>query len=373
MCYTQQSLTIAFIPPRDNERGVLPLTYRHAAIFVAVVTIGATIAGCGNNPVATVGGVKVTETEFNDRLVQAFGSDVLRSMIDRELIRQAAEDKGIELTEEELARKIEEAKQQYESEEQFQQFLAARDLSEEEWKEDVKVVALAEKLALQGVDPTEEDLKQFLEEHKRQFARPATVSLSEIVVSSKEEAQEVLQELESADASFADLASRYSLKNTRERGGERPEMPISRIEPFLRGAATSLPVGDVSDPIEANGSWYIIKVRDRQQAREASFETDRERIEQAYKRANANSVADILKEQMKKTNVNIVDPRFQQLNEVYTVAPDEVPQFGAEGGATPAPTTPEGAAPQTPVPPPTDGAPEAGGDAPEATDAGGSQ
>ncbi|HCA46349.1 MAG TPA: hypothetical protein DEP45_03020 [Armatimonadetes bacterium] len=300
-----------------------------------------------------MGGVKITETEFSDRLVKAFGEDMLRSMIDRELIRQAAADRGVEVSEEELAKEMEQAKAQYGTEEQFQQFLTANDLTQEEWEEEVSMMVLARKLALHGVEPTEQQLKEFFEQNKDQFAKPAMVSFSEIVVDSKATADEVVAELKKGESSFADLASRYSMATTREAGGERPEMPIQSItQPQVREVAENLPVGQVSDPIDANGSFVILTVRDRSEGRPASFETDREAIEEQYKMANANSLRDILDEQLKKTRVTIVDPRFSSLNEAYTTVPEDVPQFGAEGqeplpqdGARQAPAAPTNAAP----------------------------
>jgi len=329
------------------------LTFRHLLLAVLGLGVALTIAGCGNSPVATVGGVKITETEFSDRLVKAFGEDMLRSMIDRELIRQAAADRGVEVSEEELAKEMEQAKAQYGTEEQFQQFLTANDLTQEEWEEEVSMMVLARKLALHGVEPTEQQLKEFFEQNKDQFAKPAMVSFSEIVVDSKATADEVVAELKKGESSFADLASRYSMATTREAGGERPEMPIQSItQPQVREVAENLPVGQVSDPIDANGSFVILTVRDRSEGRPASFETDREAIEEQYKMANANSLRDILDEQLKKTRVTIVDPRFSSLNEAYTTVPEDVPQFGAEGqeplpqdGARQAPAAPTNAAP----------------------------
>jgi len=331
------------------------LTYRYPLLVVAIVSVILAVAGCGNKPVATVGGVKITETELNDRLVKTAGEDVLRSMIDRELLRSAASDKGIELTEEELAKEIEEAKSQYGGEEKFQQFLAANNLSEDEWQSEVQVMVLARKLALHGVNPSEEDLKAFFEQNREGFRQPATVLLSEIVVNSIEDATKVQEELAAGEASFADMVSRYSVGRTREMGGEWPETPIDRIgQPEIKQVAQNLPVGEVSDPVQIGESWVIFKVRDRKEGREASFETDRERIEEQYKMSNANSLSDILKDQMKKTNVNIVDPRFQELNADYAGMPEEIPQFGAEGANGDATPVPDGAeAPDAPEAPAT--------------------
>lgn len=320
------------------------LTYRYALLAVITVAVVMMIAGCGNTPVATVDGVKITETELNQRLVQSFGENVLRSMIDRELLRMAAKEKGIEVTEEELAQEIEKAKSQMgqtpeEIEQNFQQFLAANNLSEEEWKREMEMFLLVQKLERHGIDPTDEELRQYFQEHKEEFARPATVSLSQIVVSSREDAQQVLSELDSGDASFADLANRYSLStDARTPGGELPPMPIEQIGlPQLKEAAQNVPVGEVSDPIEVNGSWLIIKVRDRTPAREASFEADRDRVLDRYMEEHKHDYEDILKEQIQKANVNIIDPRFQDLNEIYTATPESIPQFGVDGDTAPVP------------------------------------
>ncbi|MGI5820082.1 MAG: peptidyl-prolyl cis-trans isomerase [Armatimonadota bacterium] len=308
------------------------MTYRNVLIAVVAVVVIAMIAGCGNRPVATVNGLKITENELSDRLIQTAGDNVLRSMIDRELLRLAAQERGLEVTDEELAEEIEQTKAEYGTEEQFQQFLAANDLSQEEWENEVRIMVLARKLALHGIDPTEEQLNEFFEEHRERFRQPAMVSMSEIVVANREDADEVLRELQAGTASFADLASRYSLAGTRESGGERPELPIEAItQPEIQQVAQNLPVGEVSDPIEVGGSWVILRVRDRKQGRDASFETDRDMIDEQYRMAHAHSLSDILQEQIEKTNVNIIDPRFQRLNEVYTTTQRDIPQFGVEG------------------------------------------
>lgn len=329
------------------------MTVRHAILAAGLLAIAAIVTGCGNSPVAVVSGVKITEAEFNQRLMEAAGRDVLRDMIDRELLRQAATQAGIEVTDEELNAEIEKAKQEIGGEELFQQWLAGRELTEERWREHVRFALLTRELALKDVTYTDEDLKKFFEEDKERFARPATVSISEIVVASKQDADEVMAELKKEGASFGDIARRYSLSPTREAGGERPEMPIEQIPvAAIREAAQSLPIGEVSQPMEAEGQWYIMKVRDRKPARQASFAEDREVIEEQYQLQHARPLQEILKEQIAKANVRVLAPSLQDLNQVYTPVPSEMPQFGTEGGE------PGAAAPtNTPVVVPPDAAP----------------
>jgi len=327
------------------------LAFRHLILAAIALAVIAALAGCGNNPVAVVDGVKITEREFTDRLVETFGRDMLRDMIDRELIRQAAQDAGIEVTEEDLTKEIDEAKAQFPSEEAFNQWLAGRDLTQEEWREHVQMAIVARELALKDVQYTEEDLRRFFEENKERYARPATVSLSEIVVNSEEDAEEVLAELKGGEASFGDVARRYSLSPTRERGGERPELPIEQIPiESIREAAQTLPTGEVSGPISAEGQWYIIQVRDRKASREGSWEEDREAVEEHFKLSNATPLQEILRGRISSANIRVLDPRFQELNEMYTPVPSEIPQFGVEGG--PAPVAPgEGGPPPVPQQP----------------------
>ncbi len=326
------------------------MTYRYASYAIIMFAMVAMFAGCGNSPVAVVDGVKITEREFTDRLISTFGHDMLRDMIDRELLRQAAADAGIEITEEQLDQEIQQAKAQFDSEEQFNQWLAGRNLTQDEWREHVRMMMITRALALKDVQYTEEDLKKFFEENKERFARPALVSLSEIVVNSRADAEEVLAELKKGETSFGDLARRYSLSPaTKDRGGERPEMPIHNIPiESIREVARSLPIGQASEPIAAEGQWYIIMIRDRKPARPGSWEEDHELIKQQYELANARPLEDILKEQIRNSHITIVDPRFQDLNEVYTAVPSTIPQFGAQSPAS------VGAGEQTPANLPAD-------------------
>lgn len=308
------------------------LSYRYVTIAVIAVVLIAVIAGCGSNPVATVDGVKITENEFHQRLVQAFGQDVLSDMIDRELFRQAAKDRGIEVTDEELQEELDRALEQFPSQEMFNQWLADRGLSQQDWEEHVKMAVLTRKLALHGIEPSEDELSAFYEENRERFREPATVAYSEIVVSSEQDAREVLAELEGGETSFADLARQYSMAPSRDTGGERREMPIDAIPiTEVREVVRTLPVGEVSDPIAAEGQWYIVTVRDRQDERQIEWEADRERILEAYRMSHARAPREILSEQIEKTRVNIVDPRFQGLSEAYTPVPSDIPQFGFEG------------------------------------------
>ncbi len=350
LCYTWPEFIIDRLSPEPGK-GRMPVLSRHVTLLLVAALAAATICGCGNNPVALVDGVKITESEFQDRLVDAAGEAVLRDMINRELIEQAAQARGIEVTEEELSEAIEEFKAgQFPSEEAFNQAVTSGRIDMEYVKDNARLNVIVRKLMLHDVDYSEESLRKFFEEHKEDLKRPATVSISEIVVSSKQDAQEVYEQLKGGEGSFEELARQYSMSPSRDRGGEIPEQPIERIPvPAIREAAGSVPVGEVSEPFEVNGNWYLIKVRDRQPAREATYERDKDAVRRLYEREHHQPLQDVLTQQLEKTRVQVLDPRFQHLNEQFTPVPSEVPEFGVEGGEEAPAEVPE--APEQPKAP----------------------
>jgi len=113
--------------------------YKRWLLGSVILAVVVGIAGCGNSPVAVVNGVRITESEFNKRLVRNFGRDTLSDMIDRQLIKQMAEEEGLTVSEEDLNKEIEETKKQFPTEQDFIRWLASRNMSEEEWREALKM------------------------------------------------------------------------------------------------------------------------------------------------------------------------------------------------------------------------------------------
>lgn len=293
--------------------------------------------GCSNSPVAIVNNVRITRAQFQQRMIAAVGRDILKDMIDRELIRQAAEQAGIVVNEEELAQEVARAKEGFPSEEAFQQFLVTRGITEEDWIDEVRMALIARQLTVKDVKYTEQDLRNFFKEHKDRYRLPLRVSLSEIVVATKADADQVMAELKKDPSKFADLARVYSLSPyTKARGGKRPEdYPVDAIQiPEIRRVVSTLPIGQISNPIRVsmNGEeqWYILRVDDRKPPREGSFEKDKEQIIRDYQSVHARPLSEIIREAAQKSNVVVLDPRFQDLNEIYSSAPANLPSFGAQ-------------------------------------------
>ena len=172
-------------------------------VAIALVTL---FIGCTNSPVAIVNDVRITEAEFNKRMVSAVGAEILKDMIDRQLLQQAAEAAGVTVDETEFQQEVERAKQGFPSEEAFQQFLTSRGMVPEDWLGEVRMALVARELTLKDVTVTDEALKAFFAEHKDRYNLPVRVSISEIIVATKADADEVLAQLKENPDKVADLA-----------------------------------------------------------------------------------------------------------------------------------------------------------------------
>ncbi|MHB8995932.1 MAG: peptidyl-prolyl cis-trans isomerase [Armatimonadota bacterium] len=336
--------------------------WRSVSISLAAIALLG-VMGCSKQPVAIVNGQRVTRDEFYGRLEQAAGERVLADLIARKMLADAFTKSGLKLSDQEVNDEIANMKKQAPDEASWQQYLKQQGMTDAEFKEFVTFNLQVKKLAEKDVKVTEPELKKFFEKNREQFARPATVVLSEIVLSDKAKADEVRKQLNDPKASFATLARQYSISTfTRERGGRRPEEPIAGLMPeALRSTVSGMQVGQISQPVRADSSWYIIKVEEKHAAETPTYDKVKDKVREAYMYTNAKQVQDIIEGLRKDAKVQILDPKYQSMQQMFG-AQQALPTFGAEGakggvngaqppaGAAPAPAPAEGAAPAPAAP-----------------------
>ena len=305
---------------------------RHLRVVGGCVALVAAVAiiGCGKQPIAVVGQHKITRTEFIEKLEKEQGHSALVGMINRLLLEDAFATSGLTVTPEEVQQEVEEIKSRFPSPEAFAQALAAQGQTEQDIIEDITLNVKLRKMSMKGVQVSEADLKTFFEENKQMFSKPETIDYSEIVVSTAEEAQKVAAEARKPDANFGALARQYSISHmTRERGGAVRDVMMEHVYPeSVQAALRALAPAQVSDPVEGDGRWYVVRLDRVQPAQEADFARDRARIEEAVKGQRAKQPQELLMELRETAVVNVVDPRYAEINDVFRPAPT-LPEFGA--------------------------------------------
>lgn len=89
------------------------------------------------------------------------------------------------------------------------------------------------------------------------------VSARHILVDTEEKALEIVDALKNG-ASFADLAAANSSDGSAQNGGELGWAPVTNYVKEFKDAVTTLPIGQISDPVKTEFGYHIIQVRARE-------------------------------------------------------------------------------------------------------------
>lgn len=84
------------------------------------------------------------------------------------------------------------------------------------------------------------------------------VHCAHILVKNREEAERIEEKLEKGER-FADLARKFSLCPSKERGGDLGRFRHGEMVEEFEDAAFSLKEGQVSKPVKTEFGWHIIK------------------------------------------------------------------------------------------------------------------
>lgn len=209
-----------------------------------------------------VNGEEITISEYNDKLKRLSAYEkamyrgeeghrrFLEALIQQKVMVQKAKGMGLDKNEE-VQRKI---------------AALTREVTER-----VLIEALIKQEILDKVVVTDEEAKAYYDEHREEFKDKEKVKISQIVVATEEEAQEILQELENG-ADFAELASRKSDdQNIAKSGGDLGYIERGKMPAVLEKIYFSLKVGEISNPVKTNQGYYIVKLEDKKEAAVKEF------------------------------------------------------------------------------------------------------
>lgn len=257
-------------------------TYVWASIIALVAAAGFFFAAVGGSAetVAEVGGTKITKDDLYDTLAEMYGADATSSLIADQLVAQEAAKEKVEVTDAEIQEELDATIESYGGEEAFQTALESSGMTEEEMKEDITVYLQTVKLLEPRIDITDEEISTYFEENKDTFATGEQVEASHILVEDEATAKEVAAKL--ADGGdFAELAKEYSTDTaTAESGGELGFFSTGEMAEAFETAAFALNVDEISDPVQTDYGYHIIKVTDKQEAKEANLEESKEEIKE---------------------------------------------------------------------------------------------
>ena len=207
----------------------------------------------------------ITLKEFNDEMeslpiyvkplvVSVEGKrEFLSKMIDRELLIQQAEQRGLD-RDKKILHKVEQFRRQ------------------------LMVEALLGDLYRGKDTVTDEEAARYYAEHKDKFFVGERLRLRHIVVNTRDEAEALEQRIKKGE-DFAELARRYSISPNRERGGDLGYVEKGQVGEAFQTAAFALDrPGAVSDIVETSYGHHLIRLEDRKDAHQRTLDEVRDEI-----------------------------------------------------------------------------------------------
>ena len=133
--------------------------------------------------------------------------------------------------------------------------------------------------------PSEGEISKFYDDHKLEMASPATVTVSHILLKDPEHTddtkaaiEDVLKKAKNGE-DFEALAKEYSEDGSADNGGVLdPFSQNGQMVKEFEDASFSLDVGEISDIVETEFGFHIIKLLDKTDMQEIPLEENRDNI-----------------------------------------------------------------------------------------------
>jgi peptidyl-prolyl cis-trans isomerase C len=270
-------------------------TYISLALVLAFLM---PLSGCGkqsedNRVVASIGKINITVADFIERVknlplkyqefVKKRKQEFLEELVNDNLLYQEAIRKGLN-NDREVQRVIEEAKKK---------ILIAK-LLKDQVDDSIKI--------------TDEDVKQYYDEHHEKYMTPEIMRVSHILVPTKEEAEKILAEINQGSG-FEDVARAKSVDPTAQRGGDVGYFPKGQLMPEFEAGCDNLKVGDISGVVKTKLGYHIIKLTDRRKPELRPIEQVKENIKAELRTVKRQSIFNELIEKLRKETPVKIDEK----------------------------------------------------------------
>jgi peptidyl-prolyl cis-trans isomerase SurA len=223
--------------------------------------------------------------------------DVLRDLIDQQLLLQKGKDLGI-TGDTELIKRLDEMRKQMnlETMEELEKAAEAQGASYEDFKQNLRNQIITQKVISQEVGQhlamNKDEEKKFYENHRAEMERPEEVRLSEILIApkmpakaaagadakpdpaseaeseaalaaAKAKAEDVLEQIHKG-AKFEDLAKKYSDGSSAKEGGDLSYFKRGTMSKELDDKVFAMKAGEVTDVIRTKQGYVILQATEHQ-------------------------------------------------------------------------------------------------------------
>src|SRR5579863_8514991 len=216
-----------------------------------------------------------------DKLVAERDKDVLRDLIDQELLLGKGKDLGI-TADTEVIKKLDEMRKdmKLDSMEELEKAAQSQGISFEDFKQNMRNQLITQQVIGKEVGArlviNKDEEQKFYDDHKSELERPETIRLSEILISTdpkpndstdadhrlqaaKAKADDLVAQIRNG-AKFEDVAKKNSDGPTAAQGGDIGEFKRGALAKQIEDTTFAMKVGEVSDVIQTRQGFIIVKV-----------------------------------------------------------------------------------------------------------------
>lgn len=239
---------------------------------------------------------------------------VLDDLVAYRLLKQEVVARQMTVAETDIDARIAAFKQQIGGEANFRTALQAQQMTEAKLREDARTDLLVNKFLEQEVNQKvlvkPSDIATFYEKNPDRFQQAESVRVAHILVAVPQTANEAARTAARARAEaalkaakggqdFAQLARRYSNDSSAQRGGDLGFVPKGQMVPAFEAAAFALQPGQVSDLVETQFGYHVIKAIEKRPARLVPFVEAAAQIEQFLEQQQRQEKGKALVDQLK--------------------------------------------------------------------------
>jgi peptidyl-prolyl cis-trans isomerase C len=290
-----------------------------AVMVTLLLTSGPVMAGPDETKtgpagvVAIVNGVQIPESELirlmslvqmqlarqGQRMPQGEISKLRDRVLDRligdELLYQETIKEKVSVDKLAIKDHLLQIKNQYPSAVEFERAIAAQGFTETELLKEMERATAIRLLLEEKFEPqaqiTDEQVKKHYDDHRSDFEEPSQIKARHILISaenpgdaaSKEKAraraQEILNRIKAGD-SFEEMAKTHSSCPSAAQGGDLGYFPQGRMVKEFEDVAMALEPGQMSDLVETQFGYHIIRVDDKKAGKPIAYEQIQEQLKQ---------------------------------------------------------------------------------------------
>lgn len=286
---------------------------------------------------ARVNGEEVTKVEF-DRLIKNMElsagqpvpaerrDEILRGALDQLItyiaLKQEIRARNISVPLAEVDANLAEMQKQFPSPQEFEKALADRGMTMERLRADAQVdmsinKMMEDEVALQP-EATDAQVREFYDKNPDKFRREEAVRASHILIRTEPDADAAAKEKAraraadlakqaKAGADFAELARKHSDDGSAEMGGDLNYIAPGQTVASFDKVAFSLKPGEISDVVETEFGFHVIKVVEKREAGMEPFELVSPKI-RAYltEQAKQQRAQNFIEEIKKKAKIEVL-------------------------------------------------------------------